>query len=94
MGRVLQVEEKLTYHERVLDFIKYFFASAEVIHFFPFHSINAIYYIRLLFFSSVFRSASTKAGLLGDIYTYIFFCESIFQVIAGDDSFLDCFHMP
>lgn len=50
MGRVLQVEEKLTYHERVLDFIKYFFASAEVIHFFPFHSINVIYYIRLLFF--------------------------------------------
>ena len=45
------------------------------------------------FFSSVFGSASTKAGLLGDRYTYIFFCESIFQVIAGDDSFLDCFHM-
>ena len=65
MGRVLQVEEKLTYHERVLDFIKYFFASAEVIHFFPFHSISAIYYIRLLFFFFCVLKCFNKGWTVG-----------------------------
>ena len=49
-GGMLQVEEKLTYHGRVLDFIKCLFASIEVMHFFPLHSINAIYYIWFFFF--------------------------------------------